>query len=79
MCLEGRSCHCVKLQRGDVPSLLKEKEKRKHLIIILYLQRFHIGKTQAGEISRNKETIRSKWESGINVLQKRSFFKIRGI
>ncbi|XP_054734021.1 tigger transposable element-derived protein 4-like [Anastrepha obliqua] len=41
-------------------------------------KRFNIGKTQAAEINKNKEKIRSKWESGVNVHQKRSFLKEGG-
>ncbi|XP_053966944.1 tigger transposable element-derived protein 6-like [Anastrepha ludens] len=38
-------------------------------------KRFNIGKTQAAEINKN---IRSKWESEVNVHQKRSFLKEGG-
>ncbi|XP_037931315.1 uncharacterized protein LOC119666109 [Teleopsis dalmanni] len=42
------------------------------------VKRFNIGKTQAAEINKNKATIRSRWESGVNVHQKRSFLKEAG-
>ena len=41
--------------------------------------RFHIGKTQATMIARNKEDIRRLWQSGVNMNQKRSFFKTVGL
>ncbi|XP_067633798.1 tigger transposable element-derived protein 3-like [Eurosta solidaginis] len=41
-------------------------------------KRFNIGKTQAAKINKNKEKIRYKWESGVNVHQKRSFVKEGG-
>ncbi|XP_054746495.1 tigger transposable element-derived protein 4-like [Anastrepha obliqua] len=41
-------------------------------------KRFNIGKTQAAEINKSKEKIRSKWESGVNVHQKQSFLKEGG-
>ncbi|XP_053949310.1 tigger transposable element-derived protein 6-like [Anastrepha ludens] len=37
-----------------------------------------LGKTQAAEINKNKEKLRSKWESAVNVHQKRSFLKEGG-
>lgn len=40
--------------------------------------RFNIGKTQAAEIARNKDKIRTKWLSGINVNQKKSFLRTEG-
>ncbi|XP_036320191.1 tigger transposable element-derived protein 4-like [Rhagoletis pomonella] len=52
-----------------------EKEK---LSVRGIAKRFNIGKTQAAEINKNKEKIRSKWESGSNVHQKRSFLKEGG-
>lgn len=42
-------------------------------------RRFKIGKTQAANIIKKKEEITSKWCSGINVNQKRSFFKTEGL
>ncbi|XP_067634455.1 tigger transposable element-derived protein 4-like [Eurosta solidaginis] len=39
---------------------------------------FNIGKPQAAEINKNKEKMHSKWESGVNVHQKRSFLKKGG-
>lgn len=41
--------------------------------------RFNIGKTQAAEITKKKDDIRSKWQSGINVNQKKSFLKTEGL
>ncbi|CAH2010592.1 unnamed protein product [Acanthoscelides obtectus] len=38
-------------------------------------KRFNIGKTQAAEIAKNKEDIRSKWQSGTNINQKKDFLK----
>ncbi|CAH1964738.1 unnamed protein product [Acanthoscelides obtectus] len=38
-------------------------------------KRFNIGKTQAAEIAKNKEDIRSKWQSGTNINQKKNFLK----
>nr|XP_014095325.1 tigger transposable element-derived protein 6 [Bactrocera oleae]XP_014095331.1 tigger transposable element-derived protein 6 [Bactrocera oleae]XP_014095339.1 tigger transposable element-derived protein 6 [Bactrocera oleae]XP_014095347.1 tigger transposable element-derived protein 6 [Bactrocera oleae] len=52
--------------------------EREKLSVREIAKRFDIGKSQAAEIKKNKETIRSKWESGVNVLQKRSFKKEGG-
>lgn len=42
--------------------------------------RFNIGKTQAAEISKNKNIIRQKWQSGIvNLKEKRSFINPQGL
>ncbi|XP_050310349.1 tigger transposable element-derived protein 6-like [Anthonomus grandis grandis] len=41
-------------------------------------KRFNIGKTQAAEIGKNKEDIRSKWQSGTNINQKKDFLKKEG-
>ena len=41
--------------------------------------RFHIGKTQATLIAKNKEDIRRLWQSGVNEQQKRSFCKTEGL
>lgn len=41
-------------------------------------KRFNIGKTQAAEIAKNKEDIRTKWQSGINTNQKKDFRKKEG-
>ncbi|XP_066253423.1 tigger transposable element-derived protein 6-like [Euwallacea similis] len=40
--------------------------------------RFHIGKTQATMIAKNKEDIRRLWQSGANEHQKKRFFKTEG-
>ncbi|XP_039966686.1 tigger transposable element-derived protein 6-like [Bactrocera tryoni] len=52
-----------------------EKEK---ISVREIAKRFYISKSQAADIKKNRETIRSKWESGANVLQKRSFIKEGG-
>ncbi|XP_050308745.1 tigger transposable element-derived protein 6-like [Anthonomus grandis grandis] len=41
-------------------------------------KRFNIGKTQAAEIAKNKEVIRSKLQSGTNINQKKDFLKKEG-
>jgi hypothetical protein len=41
--------------------------------------RFNIGKTQAAELAKKKEDIRSKWQSGVNVNQKKSLLKPEGL
>ncbi|XP_050298576.1 tigger transposable element-derived protein 6-like [Anthonomus grandis grandis] len=63
---------------------LKEKMEvvnvldRESVSVRHYAKRFNIGKTQATEIAKNKENIRSKWQSGTNINQKKDFLKKEG-
>lgn len=41
-------------------------------------ERFKIGKTQAAEIIKNRESLMTKWHSNVNIKEKRSFSTTAG-
>lgn len=55
-----------------------ETFNREKLSVRDLAKRFEIGKTQAADIIKNKELLRSKFHSNINVNEKRSFLKEEG-
>ncbi|CAH2009592.1 unnamed protein product [Acanthoscelides obtectus] len=61
---------CFKQIRNLALTSIGESVSVRHLA-----KRFNIGKTQAAEIAKNKEDIRSKWQSGTNINQKKDFLK----
>ncbi|KAJ3615426.1 hypothetical protein MTP99_007389 [Tenebrio molitor] len=62
-------------EKMEVVNVL-DKEK---LSVRALAKRFNIGKTQAAELAKKKEDIRSKWQSGVNVNQKKSLLKPEGL
>lgn len=83
--LSGLVCDC-KRKMAPKKRMLTLKEKmevvnlldRERVSVRDLAKRFNIGKTQAAEITKNKEDIRSKWQSGININQKKVFLKKEG-